>query len=162
MDNARPSLDLKHLANICPDRNGMSKTQLYELGLTSANFQVPVIAIFTKFDQFKRDVRMKMDDEGRDPGTNLNEEVEGRFREHYQAGLGGSPLFVRLESKDSSLSTNVYRANHCPAGMDKPGQKCTALIEMTADALSRNVVSLILVAVQRNNLELSINQALTK
>jgi len=25
MDNDRPSLDLKHFANICPDKNGMSK-----------------------------------------------------------------------------------------------------------------------------------------
>jgi hypothetical protein len=39
MDNARPSLDLKHFANICPDRNGMLKAQLYELGLTSAIFK---------------------------------------------------------------------------------------------------------------------------
>ena len=25
MDNDRPSLDLEHFANICPDKNGMSK-----------------------------------------------------------------------------------------------------------------------------------------
>jgi hypothetical protein len=25
MDNARPALDLRHIDNICPDKNGMSK-----------------------------------------------------------------------------------------------------------------------------------------
>jgi hypothetical protein len=62
-------------------------------------FTVPVIAVFTKFDQFKREIRFKLEDGGRDIGTDLNEEVERLFREHYQAGLGESLLFVRLESK---------------------------------------------------------------
>jgi hypothetical protein len=43
--------------------------------------------------------------------------------------------------------------------MHKPGEKCTALIEMTADALSPEVVVLMLVAAQKNGLELSIRQA---
>jgi hypothetical protein len=59
-----------------------------------------VIAVFTKFDQFKRNIEMELEDEGRDPGINLNDEVESAFREHYQAGLGETPLFVRLESED--------------------------------------------------------------
>ena len=65
-----------------------------------------MIAVFTKFDQFKRDIRMKLEDEGRDPGEHLNDEVESMFREHYQGGLGGALLFVRLESEDFSLSTS--------------------------------------------------------
>jgi hypothetical protein len=28
MDNDRPTLDLKHFENICPDENGMSKYEL--------------------------------------------------------------------------------------------------------------------------------------
>jgi len=40
-----------------------------------------------------------------------------------------------------------------------PGQKCTALIEVTANALSRDVVGLMLVAVQKDNLELSVKEA---
>jgi len=107
MDNARPSLDLRHFGNICPDRNGMSKCNFYEMRLTKGTFQVPVIAVFTKFDQFKRDIRMKLEDEGRNPGTNLNEEVESIFRQHYQASLGGTLLFVRVESEDFSLSTST-------------------------------------------------------
>jgi hypothetical protein len=60
--------------------------------------QVPVIAVFTKFDQFKREIRFKLEDEGRDPVL-LDNEVERVFHEHYLANLHGSPPFVRLESE---------------------------------------------------------------
>jgi hypothetical protein len=43
--------------------------------------------------------------------------------------------------------------------MHKPDQKCTDLIEATANALSGGVVALMLMAVQRDNLELSVKQA---
>ena len=62
-------------------------------------FQVPVVALFTKFDQFKRDIKMKLEDEGRDSVTHLDTEVESVFSRHYLASLSGSPPFVRLESK---------------------------------------------------------------
>ena len=39
-------------------------------------------------------------------------------------------------------------------------QKCTDLIEATANALSGGVVGLMLMAVQRDNLELSVKQAI--
>ena len=44
--------------------------------------------------------------------------------------------------------------------MHKPDQRCTDLIEVTASALSGDVVSLMLMAVQRDNLELSVKQAI--
>ena len=44
--------------------------------------------------------------------------------------------------------------------MHKPGQKCIDLIEATANALSVGVVTIMLMAVQRDNLELSVNQAI--
>jgi len=45
--------------------------------------------------------------------------------------------------------------------MHKPGQRCTDLIEMTANRLSSDVVALMLMAVQKdNNLELSIKYAI--
>jgi hypothetical protein len=47
-----------------------------------------------------------------------------------------------------------------PIEMQKHGQRCAGLIEMTANTLSGNVVVLMLVAVQRYNLELSIKQAI--
>ena len=44
--------------------------------------------------------------------------------------------------------------------MHKHDQRCTDLIEVTADALSAGVVALMLSAVQSDNLELSIKQAI--
>jgi len=61
---------------------------------------VPVIAVFTKYDQFKRDIKMKLQDEGRDRETDLNAEVENIFNQHYLAGLNGPPPFICLESED--------------------------------------------------------------
>ena len=63
------------------------------------NFQVAEIVVFTKFDQFKREIQMKLQDEGRDPEMSLNDEVETEFNRHYLAELDGPPRFVRLESE---------------------------------------------------------------
>ena len=63
------------------------------------DFQVPVIAVFTKYDQFKRNITLKLRDEGRDPGTHFDTEVESVFDRYYLASLSGPPPFVRLESK---------------------------------------------------------------
>ena len=62
-------------------------------------FQVPVIAVFTKYDQFKRDIKMKLQDEGSDQGIDLDTEVESVFNQYYLASLSGPPPFVRLESE---------------------------------------------------------------
>jgi len=45
--------------------------------------------------------------------------------------------------------------------MQEHGQQCTGLIDMTANALSGSTVILMLAAVQRYNLELSVKQAIT-
>jgi len=116
--------DLKYFADICPDKN------------------VPVIAVFTKHDQFKRNIKMKLMHEGRDPETELDTEVESVFNQYYLVRLSGPPPFVCLER------------------MHKPDQRCTDLIEMTANTLSGGVVALMLMAVQRDNLELSIKLAI--
>jgi hypothetical protein len=55
---------------------------------------------------------------------------------------------------------NLYFANFCPAGMHKDDQKCTDLIKLTANSLSGDVVALMLIAVQKDNLELSITVAI--
>jgi len=44
--------------------------------------------------------------------------------------------------------------------MHKLNQRCTDLIDVTANALSGGTVALILMAVQSDNLELSIKQAI--
>ena len=43
--------------------------------------------------------------------------------------------------------------------MHKHDQRCTDLIEVTANSLSGGVVALMLLAVQRDNLELSVTKA---
>jgi hypothetical protein len=121
-----------------------------------------VIAVFTKYDQFRRDIRIKLEDQHRDPSI-LDAEVESVFEEHYLADLTGPTPFICLESEDFDDHRDMYSTKLCPAGMHKPGQRCNGLIEITADALSDGVVALMLLAVQRdNNLELSINYAIRK
>jgi len=55
---------------------------------------------------------------------------------------------------------NACSVNICPAEMQKHGQQCAGLIELTANALSDGAVALMLVAVQGDNLELSIKLAI--
>ena len=57
---------------------------------------------------------------------------------------------------------NKYCIDIHPIEMQKHGQRCTGLIEMTAGSLSGDVVALMLLAVQRDNLELSIKQAIQR
>jgi hypothetical protein len=126
--------------------------------------QVPVIAVFTKYDQFRRNIGIKLEDQQRDPSL-LDAEVESVFNEHYMAGLPGppSPPFVRLESEDFDDHRDMYFIKLSPAGMHKPEQQCNGLIKITVNALSGAVVALMLLAVQRDhNLELSIDYAINR
>jgi hypothetical protein len=50
-------------------------------------------------------------------------------------------------------------AEFCPIEMHKKGQQCTELVKKTANELSSNVVAIMLLAIQKDNLELSIQQA---
>jgi hypothetical protein len=59
-------------------------------------FQVPVIALFTKYDQFKRDVKIKFKDH---PDTNIDVEVERGFEQLYLTSLSGPPPHLCLESE---------------------------------------------------------------
>ena len=57
---------------------------------------------------------------------------------------------------------NTWCIDICPAEMQEHGRRCAGLIEMTANALSGRVVAIMLLAVQRGNLELGINHAIRK
>jgi hypothetical protein len=65
-----------------------------------------VIAVFTKYDQFRRDVRMKLEDRDcdcdPDDPTILNAEMERIYHEEFLTHLKGPPPIVRLESERSS------------------------------------------------------------
>ena len=58
-----------------------------------------MIAVFTKYDQFKRNIEIQLEDQGRDPAL-FNDEIERIFGEQYLANLRRSPPFVRLEGED--------------------------------------------------------------
>ena len=62
-------------------------------------FQVPVIAVFTKYDQFRRNVEMDVFDyPDKYQNGNVSQEVENQFQEHYLRPLGNDVRYVRLES----------------------------------------------------------------
>ncbi|KAH9023356.1 hypothetical protein EDB84DRAFT_1564738 [Lactarius hengduanensis] len=107
MDNQRPQLDLKYFNDICPERN------------------VPVIAVFTKYDQFRRNVQIHVEDFG-SPDDDILDVAEKRFQEHYVSPLGDDVRFVRLEE------------------MHKQSLGCDKLIEATAAALNDDIVVLML------------------
>ncbi|PPQ94589.1 hypothetical protein CVT25_011902 [Psilocybe cyanescens] len=123
MDNQRPELDLKYFKDICPDKN------------------VPVIGVFTKYDQFVRNVKMELEDHGDPTQLGHLKAAEIHFQKHYLCHLGDEAKFVRLEK--------MHKAN----GHYKD------LIEKTAGALNEDVVTLMIISVQRNNLELSVKVA---
>jgi hypothetical protein len=60
-------------------------------------FPVPVIAVFTKYDQFLRNVTMHLEDYG-NPDDDLSDAAESQFKEYYLAHLGDGVRFVQLES----------------------------------------------------------------
>ena len=121
-----------------------------------------MIAVFTKYDQFRRDIRIQIQDQHRDPSI-LDAEVERVFNKHYLAGLTGPSPLIRLESEDFDDHRDMYYTKLSPAEMHKPSQQCNELVEITANALSDIVVSLMLLTIQRyHNLELSINYAIRR
>ena len=97
MDGHRPSLDLRFYKDICPDQNGASSRTVTTV--FNATFQVPVIAVFTKYDQFRRNVEMDVSDyPDKYPDSNAPQVVENLFQEHYLRPLGDNVKYVRLES----------------------------------------------------------------
>ncbi|KAI6155976.1 hypothetical protein BKA82DRAFT_4084406 [Pisolithus tinctorius] len=131
MESARPGLDMKFFDAVCSDKN------------------VPVIAVFTKYDQFKLDIQMDLEDESEGNATptleDINEEAEKIFQDEYWNVIkGSSPKYVRLEN------------------MHEAGASCSALIIETANALHEDVLRHMLVAVQRENLMISVEMAVKR
>ena len=55
--------------------------------------------MFTKYDQFRRNVEMDVfDDPDKSPNINISHVVEKQFQEHYLRPLGDDIKYVRLES----------------------------------------------------------------
>ena len=63
------------------------------------SFQVPVIALFTKHDQFLLNIKMHVEDHPNEyQGRNAADVEKSQFQEYYLLPLGKEPKFVRLES----------------------------------------------------------------
>jgi hypothetical protein len=63
------------------------------------DFQVPVIAVFTKYDQFRRNVEMDVFDyPDKYPDSDASQVAEEQFQEYYLRPLGDDVRYVRLES----------------------------------------------------------------
>ncbi|KAF8262776.1 hypothetical protein EI94DRAFT_1808256 [Lactarius quietus] len=112
---------------ICPDPN------------------VPVIAVFTKYDQFLCNVEMDMFDEpDKYPEGDVVQVAEKLFQDHYLRPLGANGKYVRL------------------GDMQKSDSRCDVLVEETAAALNEDAVALMLLAVQKGNIGLSVKEALRR
>jgi hypothetical protein len=67
--------------------------------VSTHHFEVPVIVVFTKYDQFLRNVEMHLADYPNEyPDRDLSEAAEKQFQEHYLCPLGDDVRFVQLES----------------------------------------------------------------
>ncbi|KAJ7828905.1 hypothetical protein B0H14DRAFT_2366860 [Mycena olivaceomarginata] len=118
MDDQRPSLD------IAP--------------LDSHAHQVPVIAVFTKFEAFRHNIQLDLEDDNQRQHVNPRDEWERIFKAEYLERLGEGPKFVRLE------------------GMDKSDARCDNLIGTTLEVLDPATVALMLLAVQVQNLGINV------
>ena len=62
-------------------------------------FEVPVVVVFTKHDQFLLNVAMHVADYPKlYPDSNVSEVAEKQFQERYLHHLGKDAIFVQLES----------------------------------------------------------------
>ena len=121
-----------------------------------AYFIVPIIAVFTKYDQFRDNIEIDLERDGcADWETEAHAEAERVFQEQYIGRLEGMPHFVRLESEVLD-TVGPSRTDILCADMHEAGKHCTELLEKTANALNDNAVSVMLLAVQKRNLQLSI------
>ena len=64
------------------------------------HFQVPVITVFTKYDQFLRNVKMDvLDYPDKYLNRSVSEVAREQFEEHYLRLLGEDVGYVQLESE---------------------------------------------------------------
>ncbi|KAN0126343.1 hypothetical protein V8E53_015132 [Lactarius tabidus] len=127
MDDHRPGLNLRFLRDVFPDQN------------------VPVIAVFTKYDQFLFNVEMDVsDDPDKYPDSTVAQVAENRFQDFYLHPLGDDVRYVLLEK------------------MHIKDSRCDNLVVKTAEALNEDAVVLMLLAVQKSNLDLSVKIALSR
>ncbi|KAJ6592622.1 hypothetical protein B0H19DRAFT_8075 [Mycena capillaripes] len=129
MDDRRPGLNVEPLHALRLDNN------------------VPVIAVFTKCDAFRRNTRIDLEDDEEKAGDDLERLTDQECQEIFQR-----------ECLDKIEDIPFV----CLEGMNEPTAHCEELIQTTADALNSGAVTLMLLAVQTKNLELSVQYAVRR
>ena len=118
--------------------------------------------MFTKYDQFRRNIEMDVSDYPDEYlDSNMSHVVENHFQEYYLRPLGDDVRYVRLES----VLLGYVPMSHTDASLAEMHMKrssCNRLIEETAVALNEDTVLLMLLAVQKNNLDLGVKTALRR
>src|SRR6266404_3689424 len=127
-------------------------------------FEVPVIAVFTKYDQFSRNIGIDLEDRHyEDQSINVSKKAKAReakkiFEEHFLRPLGKGIPWVQLRG-----GFRIKYPGHImisSTAMNKQEARCDSLTEVTDAALNEDAVALMLVAVQKDNLGLSVNLSL--
>jgi hypothetical protein len=96
MDQNRPDQEIRFLWEIRQMTN-LGEFYLAYTGIENKECVVPVIVIFTKYEDFREKVEMDMEDEGLE-GVVLEEECKKRFEMHYYLNeIGGD--YVVLEGE---------------------------------------------------------------
>ena len=74
------------------------------------HFEVPVIVVFTKYDQFLRDIEMHIADYPNEypDSYNVYEVAKKQFQGHYLHPLGDDVKFVRLEGEFKVIKCEGY------------------------------------------------------
>ena len=78
--------------------------------MTRGIFQVPVIALFTKYDQFKREIKMALEDEPTHPETDIDAKVKSAFEQHYLGNLSHSEStpYICPECEDFVTDDSIF------------------------------------------------------
>ncbi|KDQ54556.1 hypothetical protein JAAARDRAFT_135344, partial [Jaapia argillacea MUCL 33604] len=108
---------------------------------------VPVIAIYTKFDDFVLQTQqffMSQGEEEEDAFLKASLSASNHFTKEYAIVFNKT----RFPPSRNDLSFTSY------IDMDKPDTNCDKLLEKTADALNDDVVRQLFVCIQKNNLDL--------
>jgi hypothetical protein len=99
---------------------------------------VPVIAVFTKYDQFRREMLCWLEDQSVDASIDparLKAEIETTYKEQYLAKLTESAPVVRLESE------NLVNQLVCTTALILVPQKCTSMAKSVLSLLKKLAMS---------------------
>ena len=119
--------------------------------------------MFTKYDQFLRNVEMHLVDYPSDyQDSSVSEAAKRQFEDHYLDPLGDDVRYVRLESGFRVICQGYKLMQCCSKEIHRQNASCDDLIEKTAEALNEDAVALMLLAVQNGNLKLSVKVALKR